>query len=164
MKLSSQEEYGLRCLLQVALHRGDDPLTIPLIAEREGLSPEYTGKLLRVLRQGGLVVSTRGNTGGYHLARPADEITLHDAIVVLDGPLFAEGFCEAHTGNAVSCVHSETSCSVRALWRWMGAAIDKVLRTLTLADLAGGSAGLGNALTGAERGAPRQIRVAERFG
>ena len=60
MQLSAKEEYGLRCLLQVARHEGAEPLRIPEIAAREGLSPEYTAKLMRALRQGGLVVSTRG--------------------------------------------------------------------------------------------------------
>ena len=55
MQLLAQEEYGLRCLIQVARHAGPDPLTIPEIAEREGLSPEYAAKLMRALRQAELV-------------------------------------------------------------------------------------------------------------
>ena len=51
MQLLAQEEYGLRCLIQVARQRGPDPLTIPEIAEREGISPEYAAKLMRALRQ-----------------------------------------------------------------------------------------------------------------
>ena len=58
MQLLAQEEYGLRCLIQVARHPGPEPLTIPEIAEREGISPEYVAKLMRTLRQGDFVVST----------------------------------------------------------------------------------------------------------
>ena len=135
MKLSSQEEYGLRCLLQVAMH---ESTTVQNIAAAEQISPEYTAKLMRVLRQGGLVVSTRGSAGGYRLARPPGEITLADAIVALDGPLFSEAFCQAHTGQVNTCVHTSTSCSIRAVWRFLGTALDGVLKKVTLADLVGG--------------------------
>jgi Rrf2 family protein len=134
MQLSAQEEYGLRCLLQVARHEGEEPLRIPEIAAREGLSPEYTAKLMRTLRQGGLVVSTRGATGGYRLARTAGEISVWEALGVLGGPLFSDEFCSSHPGNRRDCVHS-TDCSVRALWRWVGTAVGEVLRGITLADM-----------------------------
>ena len=64
MKVSSQEEYGLRCLLQVGKKRTDEtPIPISEIAVREGLSVEYVGKLLMTLRRGGLVKSIRGKAG-----------------------------------------------------------------------------------------------------
>lgn len=152
MKLSAQEEYGLRCLLQVAQQPGPDPVQIPDIAAAEGLSPEYVAKLMRVLRQGGLVVSIRGASGGYRLARPAVQISLQQAIEVLDGPLFKDGFCDAHTGQASSCVHSPTACSIRTLWRWVGGALDKVLRQITIADLINGPRSVGARLSEAGTG------------
>src|SRR5687767_8139437 len=100
MQLSAQEEYGLRCLLQVARHEAQaEPLCIPEIAAAEGLSPEYTAKLMRALRQAGLVTSTRGATGGYRLARPAPSVTLWEVLEVLGGPIFSESFCDTHPGN-----------------------------------------------------------------
>jgi DNA-binding IscR family transcriptional regulator len=57
MQLMAQEEYGLRCLLELSRHAGPEPLTIQQIARAEGLSPDYTAKLLRELRRGGLVHS-----------------------------------------------------------------------------------------------------------
>src|SRR5215470_17874273 len=69
MRLTAQEEYGLRCLLQVA--RGQDTaVTTPEIAEREGLSEAHVHKLMRLLRRAGLVRSVRGRKGGYQPARP----------------------------------------------------------------------------------------------
>jgi Rrf2 family protein len=135
MQLLAQEEYGLRCLLQVARHEGARPLTIPEIAQGEGLSTEYAGKLLRALRQGGLVRSTRGAGGGYRLARPAAEITPWDVIQALGGSFFPETFCEHHPGQLRDCVHT-TGCSIRALWRRVEAAVRDVLSRVTLADLA----------------------------
>ncbi len=154
MKLSAQEEYGLRCLLQIAQHPGPDPVQISELATGEGLSPEYVAKLVRVLRQGGLVTSTRGATGGYRLSRPASEITMQQVIEVLDGPLFSEAFCQVHTGQGVSCIHRPTDCSVRTLWRWVGGALQQVLEKITLADLLNGPKSMGVRLFEAGQNTP----------
>jgi len=134
MHLLAQEEYGLRCMLQVARSGGKSPLTIPQIAEAEGLSAEYTAKLMRTLRQGGLLTSTRGAGGGYHLARPAADITAWEVLQVLGGSFFPEGFCESHPGQLRDCVRS-TDCSVRALWQKVELAVRTLLQSVTLADM-----------------------------
>ena len=63
MKFSAQEEYGLRCLLQLGRQAEKGSMTIPEISSAEGLSGPYVAKLMRVLRQGGFVQSTRGQVG-----------------------------------------------------------------------------------------------------
>ncbi|MFQ5512951.1 MAG: RrF2 family transcriptional regulator [Myxococcota bacterium] len=136
MHLLAQEEYGLRCLLQVASHRGSQPLTIPEIAEAEGLSPEYTAKLMRALRKGELVMSTRGASGGYRLARPANEITPWEVLQVLGGSFFPESFCDSHPGQRQDCVHT-TDCTVRALWQRVETAVRELLERITLEQLLG---------------------------
>ncbi len=141
MKLTAQEEYGLRCLLQVARRAGGPaglPVSIRAVAEAEGLSIEYTAKLLRILRQSGLLTSTRGASGGYTLVSEPSEITVWRAMKVLDSPLYNEAFCDGHTGSFTSCVHS-SACSVRVLWRWVGTALEDALRRVTLADLVRGA-------------------------
>jgi len=134
MHLLAQEEYGLRCLSRLSRHAGAGPLTIHEIADAEGLSADYAAKLLRELRRGGLVTSTRGAAGGYRLTRPAGEITVWDAIEVLGGSLFPERFCECHPGLQKDCVRG-TDCALRALWRRVDEAIRTVLTGITLEDL-----------------------------
>ncbi len=141
MHLSSQEEYGVRCLIQVAKHVGEKPLTIQGIANAEGLSPEYAAKLLRMLRQGGLVTSTRGAGGGYRLARPATHITVWDAIQVLGTPLFPESFCASHRGQLDDCVHT-SDCSIRVVWTVVEDGLKSVLQRVTLAELTGNASQL----------------------
>jgi Rrf2 family protein len=133
MKLSSHEEYGLRCLLQMARH-ADKSLTIAELARFEGLSAPNAAKILRVLRRGGLVRATRGQAGGYLLARPASEINLGEALAVLGGRLYDPHFCDKHTGMEASCYHL-TDCSIRSVWRLVQGAVDQVLGRLTLKDL-----------------------------
>ncbi|HTO71519.1 MAG TPA: Rrf2 family transcriptional regulator [Myxococcota bacterium] len=135
MQLLAQEEYGLRCLLQVARHAGPDPLTIPEIAESEGLSPEYAAKLMRALRRAELVASTRGAGGGYRLARPANEITAWQVVRALGGSIFPQEFCESHPGQRHDCVHS-LGCSIRGLWGAVEGAVRGVLDAVTIAELA----------------------------
>src|SRR5262245_9399877 len=85
MQLLASEEYGLRCLIQVSRSAAGTPVSISQIADAEGLSPEYTAKLMRELRLGGLVESVRGADGGYRLTRPANEISVWSALQVLGG-------------------------------------------------------------------------------
>ncbi len=134
MHLSSQEEYGLRCLVQVARHPGSGPLTIPQIAQAEGLSPEYTAKLMRILRQFGFVSSTRGAAGGYRLSRPPERISVWEVLRDLGGQVFSEAFCDTHPGQLDCCVHT-TDCSIRALWRAVEGQIRHLLQEVSLADL-----------------------------
>jgi Rrf2 family protein len=137
MHLMSQEEYGLRCLVQVARHPGPEPLTIPEIARAEGLSPEYTAKLMRALRKGGLVASTRGAGGGYRLARSAEDVTAWEVLETLGGSFFPESFCDTHPGQHRDCVHT-VNCSIRALWQRVEGAVRGILEGVTIADLTRG--------------------------
>lgn len=134
MKLSSHEEYGLRCLLQVARHGGNGSATIPEISRQEGISLAYVGKLMRILRQGGIVKAARGKAGGYTLALPPERICIDEALAILGGRLYEDDFCNRHSGTQTDCAHS-TDCSIRTLWRTLQGAIDSILRTTTLRDL-----------------------------
>ena len=134
MQILAIEEYGLRCLLQVAFHPGPGPVTASVIARQEGLGPEYVGRIMGALRAGGLVVSTRGASGGYHMARAASEIGVWEAIEVLGGEFFPEGFCDCHPGQRRECVHV-MDCSVRALWRTVENTLKAALNAISLEDL-----------------------------
>ena len=133
MRLTAQEEYGLRCLLQVAREQGG-ALTTPQLAEREGLTPAYVHKLMRLLRRGGLVKSVRGRKGGYQLARPAEQITLAAALVSLGGSLYSTDFCAQHKGVARVCVR-QRDCSIRAVWIAIDQAVQRALGKTRLSDL-----------------------------
>ena len=135
MKISAQEEYGVRCLLRLA--RAGQSLTIPEVAQAENLSTPYVGKLLGVLRQAGFIESVRGRSGGYHLARPAAEIRLGDLLLALGEPLFDEpGYCERHAGPETTgpCVHTE-GCTLRGLWQTLEQWLRHKLDQITLEDL-----------------------------
>lgn len=135
MKLSSNEEYGLRCLLRIGYEGVGGSLTLPEISQAEGVSEAYAAKIMRMLRRGGFVKSARGKIGGYTLAREAGQIVLGDVIEELGGRFFESDFCDRHAGQMEACTHSGVDCSVRSLWKALQVAVDEVLRKTTLRDL-----------------------------
>lgn len=161
MRLSSLEEYGIRCLLRVARHTGDGPVDIPDIARAEGLSQAYTAKLMRVLRQGNLVTSIRGVAGGYRLARPADQITVWQVIETLDGPIWPGDFCAGHSGCEERCLSSD-GCSLRVVWHWVDGAVKSGLDRVTLADLVKGDSQVKGILESVSATPPRRTRTGSR--
>ncbi len=136
MKLSSQEEYGLRCLLRVGREGTSGSVTIPELSRFEGISEPNVAKMMRVLREGGFVNSTRGQAGGYALARPPDEINIGHVLATLGGRLYEPSFCDTHAGVERLCTHMP-DCSIRSVWRMLQTAVDQVLGRITLKDLLG---------------------------
>ncbi len=136
MKFSAQEEYGLRCLLQLGRQDERGSLTIPEISSAEGLSGPYVAKLMRILRRGGFAQSTRGQTGGYVLSRPPEQIVVGEVLALLGGRFYEPDFCERYPGSEEICTHT-VDCSVRSLWSAVQDVIDRVLSKTTLQDLLG---------------------------
>ena len=135
MQFSSQEEYGLRCLLRLKLAGSGKSATLAEISQAEGISVPYAAKMMRLLREGGLVTSARGQAGGYRLARPPENISVGEALAVLGGRLFEGKFCDDHSGSEDTCTHS-IDCSIRSLWRAVQAVVDRLLSETTIKDLA----------------------------
>ncbi|MCL4794501.1 MAG: Rrf2 family transcriptional regulator [Bryobacteraceae bacterium] len=134
MKLSAQEEYGLRCLLYMTRHGEEKSHSIPEISRAEGLSVPNVAKLMRILRLGGLVASVRGQAGGYTLSKPSDQVTIAEVLSLLGGSFFGPHFCDRHAGLERSCAHA-ADCSLRLLWSNVQKTLDTILTRTTLRDL-----------------------------
>ena len=134
MKITAQEEYGLRILLRIAGCRDAEGMSIPQLSEAEGIGPHYVAKLTRILRLEGFINSTPGYKGGYILAKPAKEIIINDVLKGLGGALFDKKFCGSHTGTLRLCVNS-VDCSSRSLWKMIQYTVDQLLDKITLNDL-----------------------------
>lgn len=136
MKISAQEEYGLRCLLQLARAETlGESLTLSQLARREGISSANAGKLMWILSKAGLVLSTRGTKGGYSLARPASQIHLNQVIRVLEGEP-AESHCKSYSGVLEACVHTG-DCGIRPVIIELHQIVDNALADITLSQLLG---------------------------
>jgi Rrf2 family protein len=136
MKISAHEEYGLRCLVQLARAEVDgESLTLNQIADREGLSVANAGKLMWILVKAGLAQSQRGANGGYTLARSASDIRLNEVIRILDEDT-VDRFCKTHTGVLDACIHT-SDCGIRPVIVGLHEIVQNALAEITLAQLIG---------------------------
>ncbi|MEO6962208.1 MAG: Rrf2 family transcriptional regulator [Puia sp.] len=135
MKITAQEEFGLRILIRIAGCQTEAGMSIPQLSKSEGLSSHYVAKLTRRLRMAGFINSTPGYKGGYILARSAREIRIREVLKVLGGVLFDQDFCGQHTGGLNLCTNS-VDCSARSLWKMIQFTVDQLLEKITLHDMA----------------------------
>jgi len=135
MKITAQEEYGLRLLIRIAGCKTADGLSIPQLSEAEGLSSHYVAKLSRILRMAGFINSTPGYKGGYVLAMPAKEININKVLQALGGVMFDKSFCENHAGVEKRLCTNSVDCSARSLWQMVQVTVDELLNKISLQDL-----------------------------
>lgn len=133
MKLSAQEEYGLRCLIAIASQESGT-MTIPEISEREGITQPHAAKTLALLKEKGFITANRGQKGGYSLSNPAARILISDVLCAIGGKLFDGEFCDRFGSEHEACVHFG-NCSLQGLYTKVQKAVDAVLEGVTLADL-----------------------------
>ncbi len=135
MKFSSTEEYGLRCMLQMAKKGHKGMTNIVELAQKEDLTTAYVAKIMGILRKGGLVQSIRGQSGGYQLSRPPQEINVNEVLEALGGKFFSrEEYCLTPSAEHDCCIHS-MDCAVRSLWTGLSLTITNYLKRCKLSDL-----------------------------
>ncbi len=131
MKLSTKGRYATLALLDLALNQREEPVLLKDIAQRQQISLSYLEHLVAPLIAGGLVRSTRGARGGVLLAKSPKEIRLSEIIQLLEGPI-APVEC---VNNPGVCSRSEL-CATRDIWGELKKAMDGVLESTSLQDLA----------------------------
>jgi Rrf2 family protein len=123
---SAKTEYACVALLELALHHNNPtPLRLKAISEKHEISHRFLVQILLQLKAAGLVASTRGASGGYHLGRPPERITIADVVNVIDPP----------DSNRADDVPTSLARAVHGVWAQILAAQRKILETTTLADL-----------------------------
>ncbi len=129
MRLSSKTDYGLRALIDLALHASGPPVQSHDIATRQGIPESYLNQLLILLRRAGLIRSLRGPQGGHQLAQPPRAITIADIVAALDGPTVSEG---TNPSSDARGNDGATDLVVRAAWEQVNAAVRDALGRITL--------------------------------
>jgi Rrf2 family transcriptional regulator, cysteine metabolism repressor len=129
MKLSTKGRYGVKAMVDLAIHYGGEPVSIKSISERQGISEYYLEQLFSPLRKSGLINSIRGAQGGYVLSRIPKEITVAQIMEVLEGPIEISNCLDEKSCNNVDC------CATRLLWAKIKESIDSVTKSTTLQDI-----------------------------
>ena len=133
MKLSTREQYGVRAMVELARSFGQGPLPLTEVSRLQNISLAYLEQIVAPLREAGLVVSTRGAHGGYHLARQPQAITVGDVLRALEGPI-APVQCVSEVRQGDRCEREEV-CLTRPVWEKVRDSIVTALDSTTLADL-----------------------------
>jgi Rrf2 family transcriptional regulator, cysteine metabolism repressor len=129
MKLSTKGRYGVKAMVDLAIHYGVQPISIKSISERQHISEYYLEQLFSALRKSGLIKSVRGAQGGYVLNRAPEEITVAEVMYVLEGPIEISDCLEDGICNNIEC------CATRLLWERVKNSLDSVLKSTTLSDM-----------------------------
>jgi len=130
VRISTRGRYGIRALLDIALHREEEPVMLKDIARRQQFSLRYLERLITPLIAGGLIRSTRGSKGGVSLVQDPADIKLSDVFLLMEGSIApvecvtTPGIC-GRSGN----------CATRDIWHDIKHAIDGILESTTLQDL-----------------------------
>lgn len=132
MKLSTKGRYGLRALIDLALHSEDEAVSIHSIAVRQSISDSYLEQLVGKMKKAGLVTSVRGAGGGYMLAKPVEEISVGDILRALEGNLDAVT-CPG-TQETSGCREADL-CVTRYVWQEINDSITKAVDTIMLSQL-----------------------------
>ena len=122
MKFSTRATYGLRLCFLLAC--APERLSLTVLADRTDISKKYSEQILGMLRRGGIIVAERGQSGGYKLSRPAEEITLKQILVALDD---APDIADCAVGRC-----SDKYCPNKGVFQSIYAAIDELTSEMTL--------------------------------
>tara|TARA_B100001971_G_scaffold91323_1_gene84243 strand:+ start:391 stop:819 length:429 start_codon:yes stop_codon:yes gene_type:complete len=131
MRIPMKVDYGVRAMVELALHYGKGQIQTADIASKQGIPEAYLDQLMTSLHKFGLVISRRGPQGGHRLAMDPSEIDLHMVMSTLDGSISPLD-CLIHPND---CIFSET-CAQQEVWKSVEDAVRDVLRNISLADLA----------------------------
>ena len=130
LRPSTRAQYALRAMIELARHEGNGPVRLRRVAEAQRISPKYLEQLTIPLRRAGLVSALRGPSGGYALARPAQEIMAREVVEAVEGSLSTV----THVPDDAAGGHTRV-CAAQDLWSRVGDAIATVLAGTSLADL-----------------------------
>src|SRR6266851_119798 len=125
MRVSAKAEYACVAMLELATSQGKpQPIRVKAIADAHGIPLRFLVQILLQLKGAGLVASTRGAAGGYHLTRSPEAISLADVINVVD---------RAAPPRLDSAVLSPSTAvrAIRAVWQEVQAEEQRMLEEIT---------------------------------
>lgn len=134
MKISTKARYGLRALVDLAVHSTGEQIPLVYIADRQKLSVSYLEQVFSLLKKSGVVKSIKGAQGGYMLARQARDITVGEVIRAIEGDIFIIDH-EEQRENESPILMNMRQCLKQQVWDKMNESINEVIDHITLEDL-----------------------------
>lgn len=128
MRISAKGEYAVKAVLDLALHRDRSLVPIQEVAERQAIPQRYLEQVLLALKRAGLLASKRGSSGGYHLTRPPEDITVGAVLRAVEGR-------QAPFETGAHSRRNGSGDDLAELWTDIAGAVSRVVDGLTFADL-----------------------------
>lgn len=132
MKVSSKGRYALRMMIDLARNYNGEWIALKDVSERQGISVKYLEQIVTNLTKTGMLLSSRGPSGGYMLARPAEKYTAGEILRVIEGNLAPVACLE---NDAAACTR-RCECPTIKFWEGLNKTISDYVDSVTLADLA----------------------------
>lgn len=132
MKISTKGRYALEIVTDLAMHSDSEhPESVKNIAARRGLSEKYLERIIKMLKDAGVVQSIRGAKGGYCLAHAPEELTAYEVFRATEGELAPVECLTKETGCGLDC----GKCPTQEVWRSMWEIIKEISENVTVRDL-----------------------------
>ncbi|HET7326094.1 MAG TPA: Rrf2 family transcriptional regulator [Nocardioidaceae bacterium] len=134
MRVSAKSDYALRALIEIAQHADDGPVSAEQIGRRQDIPHGFLQSILADLRRAGVVMSQRGQSGGWRLSRPAEEVSVADVIRAVDGPLVS-----VYGMRPESVSYNESAKVLQPVWIAARSSLRQVFEAVSIASLATGA-------------------------
>ncbi|MCI6553328.1 MAG: Rrf2 family transcriptional regulator [Lachnospiraceae bacterium] len=132
MKISTKGRYAVRVMLDLAVHNTGEYIKVKQIAQRQEISEKYLEQIISVLNKAGYVKSARGAQGGYKMSGDPAEYTVGMILRLTEGSLCPVACLETKVNECDRC----DTCETLDVWKQLNEAINKVVDSVTIADLA----------------------------
>ncbi len=132
MRFSTKTEYGLKAMMDLALHEGQGPIPVPAIAKRQSIPKKFLEQILHQLRKKGLVQASRGALGGYSLNRRPSQITVADVVGLFETKTTPR---KRRVGAKILEPAVASDQAARIVWNRIDQAVNHALTTTTLEEL-----------------------------
>ena len=136
MNITAKSKYAVRALVELARRSSGAPVPLLSLAEARGISPQFLEQLFSTLRRAGILQSQRGVYGGFSFNRPPEQITVLDVVEALDGPI------EPAVCTTSEACERRPLCSVSDVWMQAKLAVEQVLTSASIKELADREAAL----------------------
>ncbi|HLN78451.1 MAG TPA: Rrf2 family transcriptional regulator [Nocardioidaceae bacterium] len=131
MRVSAKSDYALRALIEMARQDGGDAISAEELGRRQDIPRGFLQAILADLRRAGVVMSQRGQAGGWRMARDPDDVTVADVIRAVDGPLVS-----VYGLRPESVSYNESAQVLQHVWIAARSSLRDVFERVTIKSLA----------------------------
>jgi Rrf2 family protein len=133
MRVTAKSDYALRALIEIASQPADSAVSAEELGGRQEIPRGFLQSILADLRRAGIVMSQRGQAGGWQMGFRAEDVTVADVIRAVDGPLV-----NIYGLRPEAVAYNDVASVLQPVWIAARSSLRSVFEHVTIADLAGG--------------------------